>query len=177
MVDQELETRLGSTDDEEKQERLRSLLGKVAIANARVTYQAFKRMFSGPRWEALATKGGNVQRPLWASTGTKNRAYSDTLYVTDLIGAHTVNTLPESTLLLFADHGVVRGDTIEEDIEGAQQVMRDLAETGIDLQDITENRLVTEGVRSFVDSFDKLIAVLRKKRDAVVGDEQPAPVA
>ena len=113
-------------------------------------------------------QGSKLQRPLWASTGTKNPAYSDTLYVGELVGPHTVNTLPEATLLLFADHGVVRGNTIEDDIEGAQEVVRELAEVGIDLQDITENRLVQEGVRSFTDSFDKLIGELRKKRDAVL---------
>jgi transaldolase len=168
MVDRELEAKLDATADPDEQQRLRTLMGKVAIANARLAYQTFKRLFSGPRWEALAAKGGNLQRPLWASTGTKNPAYSDTRYVAELVGPHTVNTLPEATLLLFADHGVVRGDTIEDDIEGAQEVVRELAEVGIDLQDITENRLVQEGVRSFVDSFDKLIGELRKKRDAVL---------
>ncbi len=168
MVDKELEAKLDATADPDEQQRLRTLMGKVAIANARLAYQTFKHLFSGPRWEALAAKGGNLQRPLWASTGTKNPAYSDTLYVAELVGPHTVNTLPEATLLLFADHGVVRGNTIADDIEDAQEVVRELAEVGIDLQDITENRLVQEGVRSFTDSFDKLIGELRKKRDAVL---------
>jgi transaldolase len=92
------------------------------------------------------------------------------MYVVELVGPHTVNTLPETALLAFADHGVVRGNTIEEDLAGARRVLQQLAEVGIDLQDITERRLVEQGVQSFTDSFDKLIAELRKKRDAVVGD-------
>lgn len=176
MVDKELEARLQASDDPVAQERLRSLLGKAAIANAKLAYQAFKRVFgqntSSPRWEALAAKGANLQRPLWASTSTKNPAYPDTMYIAELVGPHTVNTVPENALLAFADHGAVRGNTVEEDIAGAHQVVQDLVEVGVDLQDVTERRLVVEGVRSFADSYDKLIAELRKKRDAVVAQPQ-----
>jgi transaldolase len=90
------------------------------------------------------------------------------MYIVELVGPHTVNTVPENALLAFADHGVVRGNTVEEDVEGARRVVRQLAEAGVDLQDVTERRLIAEGVRSFADSFEKLIAELRRKRDAVL---------
>ena len=90
------------------------------------------------------------------------------MYIVELVGPHTVNTVPENALLAFADHGVIRGDTVEEDVEGARRVVRQLAEAGVDLQDVTERRLIAEGVRSFADSFEKLIAELRRKRDAVL---------
>jgi transaldolase len=168
IVDKELEAGSAASNSPSDQSQRRELLGKAAIANAKVAYQAFKRVFSGARWDALKAKGANVQRPLWASTSTKNPAYPDTMYIAELVGAHTVNTVPENALLAFADHGVVRGKTIEEDVEGAQRVLDRLAEVGIDLQDITERRLVAEGVQSFADSFDKLIAGLRTKRDAML---------
>lgn len=161
-VDKELEAAGG------KRVAIEALLGKAAVANAKVAYQAFKRVFAGPRWQALATKGGNLQRPLWASTSTKNPAYPDTMYVAELVGAHTVNTVPESALLAFADHGVVRGATVEDDVDGAARTLSRLAELGVDVRDITERRLVAEGVRSFADSFDKLLAEIAKKREAAL---------
>jgi transaldolase len=170
MVDKEIEARIQASKSADEQERLRALLGKAAIANAKEAYQAFKRVFSGARWEALKAKGANLQRPLWASTSTKNPAYPDTMYIAELVGPHTVNTVPENALLAFADHGVVRGNAIEEDIAGAHQVLQGLAEVGINMRDITEHRLVVEGVKSFADSFEKLLDGLRKKRDAVVAD-------
>lgn len=170
-VDKQLEAKLNNTQDAGEQERLRGLLGKTAIANAKVAYQAFNRIFGqgqpNERWAALAAKGANLQRLLWASTGTKNPAYPDTLYIAELIGPHTVNTVPENALLAFADHGVVRGNTLEEQVEEAYQVLQQLADVGIDLQEITEKQLVAEGVKSFATSFETLIAELRKKRDAV----------
>ena len=168
MVDQELTTRIEASTDATEQQRLTELQGKAAIANAKLAYQAFRRVFAGARWEALASKGANLQRPLWASTSTKNPAYSDTLYIAGLVGPHTVNTVPENALLAFADHGVVSGNTVEEDIEGARRVVQQLAEAGVDLQDITERRLIVEGVRSFADSFDTLLAGLRRKRDKIL---------
>ena len=168
MVDKEIEARLGATDNSTEQARLSGLLGQAAIANAKLAYQSFKRVFNGPRWEALTANGANLQRPLWASTSTKNPAYPDTMYVAELIGPHTVNTVPENTLLLFADHGEVRGNTVEEGLEDAEQVLQHLAEAGIDLPDITERRLVAEGVESFADSYDQLIAGLRQKRDTIL---------
>ena len=168
MVDKELESRIQASSSPGEQSQLRELLGKAAIANAKVAYQAFKRVFSSARWEALTAKDANPQRPLWASTSTKNPAYPDTMYIAELVGPHTVNTVPENALLAFADHGVVRGNTVEEDVAGAERVLHRLAEVGINMQDVTEHRLVDEGVRSFTDSFNKLIAELRKKRDAVL---------
>lgn len=167
MVDKELEAKIQATNDAAEQERLRSLLGKAAIANAKLAYQSFKRVFAGARWEALKEKGATIQRPLWASTSTKNPAYPDTLYIAELVGPHTVNTVPENALLAFADHGVARGNTVEEDVAGATAVVRQLAEVGIDLQDVTERRLIVEGVQSFAKSFETLIDQLRKKRDVV----------
>ena len=172
MVDKELEARISASPDPAEQERLRGLLGKAAIANAKLAYQAFKRVFAGPRWEALEARGANPQRPLWASTSTKNPAYPDTMYIAELVGPHTVNTVPENALLAFADHGEARGNTVEEDLEGVQRLVRDLAAAGVDLQDVTERRLIDEGVKSFADSFDKLIGQLRKKRDEVVSGAQ-----
>jgi transaldolase len=172
FVDRELEAKIRAANDPAEQDRLRTLLGTAAIANAKLAYQAFRRVFSGPRWAALAAKGANLQRPLWASTSTKNPAYPDTMYIAELVGSHTVNTMPENALLAFADHGIVRGATVEEDVAGAQRVLGQLAEAGVDLQDITERRLVVEGVQSFVDSFDQLIAGLRMKRDMILAGRQ-----
>lgn len=166
MVDKELDAKIRSAPAGE-QGQLQELLGKAAVANAKVAYQAFKQVFSGARWDALAAKGANLQRPLWASTSTKNPAYPDTMYIAELVGPHTVNTVPENALLAFADHGVARGNTVEEDVAGAQAALQRLAAAGIDMRDVTERRLVDEGVKSFGDSFDKLLAELRKKRDAV----------
>ena len=167
MVDRELEVKISASGDPVEQARLRGLLGKAAVANVKAAYQAFKRVFSGPRWEALMPKGANLQRPLWASTSTKNPAYPDTLYISELIGPHTVNTIPENALMAFADHGAVRGNTVEEDVEVAQRILEQLVATGINLQDIVERRLIDEGAGLFADSFNRLLAGLQKKRDAV----------
>ncbi len=168
MVDRELGAKIGASQDLAERARLSSLLGKAAVANVKVAYQAFRRVFSGPRWETLAAQGANLQRPLWASTSTKNPAYPDTVYIADLVGPYTVNTIPENALLAFADHGVIRGNTVEEDVEGAQWIVRQLVEAGINLQDIVEQRLIAEGARLFVDSFDRLLAGLQKKCDLMV---------
>ncbi len=168
MVDKELEAKINAAHDAVEQERLRALLGKAAIANAKIAYQTFKRVFNGARWDALVAHGATVQRPLWASTSTKNPAYPDTLYIAELVGPHTVNTMPEGALVAFADHGVVRGNTVEADVADAHQVVDQLAAAGIDLQDITERQLVEEGVQSFAKSFDRVIDQLRSKRDAIV---------
>ncbi len=131
------------------------LRGKLAVASAKIAYQRFKKLFSGPRWERLAAAGARVQRPLWASTGTKNPAYSDILYVQELIGADTVNTMPESTLRAFADHGRAR-PTLEEDLEDAECTIRLLGEEGIDLEEVTA-KLLEEGVQAFQHDFDQLL--------------------
>jgi transaldolase len=168
MVDRELEAKIGASQGSAEQTRLRGLLGKAAVANTKMAYQAFKRVFNGPRWEALTAKDANLQRPLWASTSTKNPAYPDTVYIAELVGPHTVNTIPENALLAFADHGVVRGNTVEEEVEAAQRILEQLVAAGIPLQDIVERRLIDEGAGLFVDSFDRLLAGLQKKCEAVL---------
>lgn len=167
-VDKQLQAKIDATNDPAEQERLRGLQGKAAVANAKLAYQAFKSVFSGPRWEALQAQGANLQRPLWASTGTKNPAYPDTLYIAELIGPNTVNTVPEAALLAFADHGEVRGNTVEEDLEGARELLQQLDERGVDMAAITERQLVSEGVQQFVTSYEQLIDALEKKRAVMV---------
>ncbi len=140
----------------------RSLQGKIAVANAQVAYARFKQLFSGPRWEKLARLGAHVQRPLWASTGTKNPAYSDTLYVDDLIGPHTVNTLPPATLQAVLDHGRIER-SIDRDPQRAFAQIARLAELGIDLDAVTQ-KLLEDGVAAFAKSFEALINSIARKR-------------
>src|SRR4030095_15859076 len=145
--------------------RLKRLLGKVAIANAKLAYQSYKRIFAGPRWEALQTKGAQRQRVLWASTGSKNPHYSDVLYVEELIGPDTVNTVPPATLAAFRDHGRPRA-SLEEDVAGATQLLDDLERSGISLRKVTDD-LLTDGVSKFVEPFTRLLkAVERRSREA-----------
>ena len=139
-----------------------SLKGRAAIANAKLAYRLFREQFSGPRWEALAAKGANVQRPLWASTSTKNPAYRDVMYVEQLIGPDTVNTLPPATIDAFADHGEV-ARTVDQAVDHAEQTIADLERLGISMQAVTD-QLLREGLASFQKSFDTLIAGLEQKR-------------
>jgi transaldolase len=143
----------------------RTLLGQAAVANAKIAYALFRERFAGPRWAALAAKGARVQRPLWASTGTKNKAYSDVKYVESLVGPDTVNTLPPATLDAFRDHGRV-GRTVDADVDAARDALRALAAVGVDLRAVTDQLLV-EGLASFQKSFDTLIAGLGKKAPAL----------
>lgn len=143
------------------------LKGKVAIANAKLAYQRYKRVFSGPKWEALEAKGAKAQRLLWASTGTKNKAYSDVLYVEELIGKNTVNTMPPATMDAFRDHGKVRA-SLEENVDQAQAVMERLAQSGIDIEAVAR-QLVEEGVQLFVDAADALLGAVAGKRVAFLG--------
>ncbi|MCD9623040.1 transaldolase [Rhabdothermincola salaria] len=138
-----------------------ALKGKVAVANAQRAYQAYLETFSGPRWEALAARGARVQRPLWASTSTKNPAYPDTLYVDTLIGPDTVNTMPEGTLADFDDHGTL-ARTVDADPAAAEDVLEALAGVGVELADITRV-LEDQGVASFSASFDDLLGALEQK--------------
>ncbi len=154
-VDARLTERLKREANPRQQALLRGLLGKVAIANARLTYQRYKEIFRTPRWQALAQQGAQTQRLLWASTGTKNPAYRDVLYVEELIGPDTVNTVPPATLDAFRDHGKVR-PSLEEDIQGARDTMEALARVGISMQEVTDG-LLQEGLRLFVEPFDKLL--------------------
>jgi transaldolase / glucose-6-phosphate isomerase len=158
LVDSLLNDRIKKTSDATGQALLKSLLGKVAIANGKLTYQRYERIFSGPRWQALATRGAQTQRVLWASTSTKNPAYRDVIYVEELIGPATVNTMPPATIDAFRDHGRVR-KSLTEDVPGAQKVMDDLARAGISIQEVTD-KLTDDGVKLFADAFDKLLAAV-----------------
>jgi transaldolase/glucose-6-phosphate isomerase len=143
------------------------LLGEVAIANARLAYDRFRRIFDGERWERLAAAGAHPQRMLWASTSTKNPLYSDVRYVEPLIGPHTVNTLPERTIEAFADHGTVE-TTVEEDLDEAREIMSGLERSGIDFEGVTEE-LLHEGVQKFVAPYDDLMSTLDAKRRDLMG--------
>lgn len=148
-------------------ERARALRGRLAVAQAKLAYQLFLERFSGPRWAALAAKGAVVQRPLWASTSTKNPAYPDLLYVDSLIGPRTVNTMPDATVDAFLDHGNL-GRTIDADVEGARRDLEAAAEVGLDMEDVSRV-LEEQGVASFTKSFDELMQRLRDKAAEVGG--------
>jgi transaldolase/glucose-6-phosphate isomerase len=165
-VDKQLDDRIAKANDPTEKARLGALKGKIAIANAKLAYQDYKKLFSGPRWDKLAAKGARPQRLLWASTGTKNKDYSDVLYVEELIGKNTVNTVPPATLDAFRDHGKLR-DSLEENIEGARGVLAELEKSGISLDAITAE-LVKDGVKLFADAADKLYGAVAHKRAAVI---------
>jgi transaldolase len=145
------------------------LQGKLAIANARLAYRHYLEVFSGERWERLAAAGGRPQRCLWASTSTKNPAYRDVLYVEELIGPDTVNTMPLETIVAFQDHGVVRGDTLLEAVDEAQALFTELEAAGIDY-DVVVETLEREGVEKFADSFRQLLAGIEERRAALVAE-------
>jgi len=147
---------------------LAALHGKVAVANAKLAYRLWQERFSGPRWEALKKLGARPQQLLWASTGTKNPAYNDVLYVEELIGPETVNTMPEKTMDAFRDHGKVR-ETLTADVEGARRTLAALDRAGISLEGVTAE-LVADGVKLFADAFDKLNGALAGKRKRILGD-------
>ncbi|MGD1021674.1 MAG: transaldolase [Candidatus Sulfotelmatobacter sp.] len=160
LVDSMIDDKLKSTKDAGQQTLLASLKGKVAIANGKLTYQRYERIFSGLRWEALASKGAQTQRVLWASTSTKNPAYRDVMYVEELIGPDTVNTMPPATIDAFRDHGKLR-KSLTEDVAGAQKVMDDLAKAGISIKEVT-TKLTADGVKLFADAFHTLLAAVEK---------------
>jgi transaldolase len=162
LVDQLLHQRIRPQDSPGYDPRPAQLLGKVAVANAKLAYQSFKRIFAEPRWQVLALHGAQVQKPLWASTSTKNPDYHDVMYVEPLIGPHTVNTMPDETIDAFADHGVIAENTVEADLDAARQVLHDLEAVGIDLDGVTW-QLQHEGVQKFIDPFDDLMAALAQK--------------
>jgi transaldolase len=145
-----------------------ALRGKLAIANARIAYRHYLQVFSGERWEALESKGALPQRCLWASTSTKNPEYRDVLYVEELIGPHTVNTMPEETIEAFQDHGEVRGDTVDDDLEAARTLLKEqLPAVGVDYDDVVAT-LEKEGVQKFSDSFAELLDGVKAKRGELV---------
>ena len=164
-IDSEVEKRVGKARAQGADERHARLfdgvLGRVAIANAKLAYRRYQSLFSGPRWQALAGKGAHSQRVLWASTGTKNPKYSDVLYVEELIGPDTVNTVPPATLDAFRDHGKVR-QSLTEDLTGAENTMQTLEQAGISMKEVTDT-LVTEGVQKFAESFDDLFKAIADK--------------
>jgi transaldolase/glucose-6-phosphate isomerase len=160
LVDGLIDAKLKTTTDSEQQALLKSLLGKVAIANGKLTYQRYQKIFSGPRWEALAAQGAQSQRVLWASTSTKNPAYRDVLYAEELIGPDTVDTMPPATIDAFRDHGRVR-NSLTEDVPAAQKTMDDLAKVGVSIKEVTD-KLTDDGVKLFADAFDKLLAAVAK---------------
>src|SRR6202158_235586 len=165
-VDKQLDEKIARANDPTEKERLAALKGQVAIAHARLAYQEYKRLFSGPRWDKLAAKGAQPQRLLWASTGTKNKDYSDVLYVEELIGPNAVNPAPPATLDACRDQGKPR-DSLEENIEDAKRVLAELEKSGISLDAITVD-LVKDGVKQFADAADKLYGAVAHKRAVVL---------
>jgi transaldolase len=160
LVDSLLDEKLKKTTDSQQQALLKSLKGKVAIANGKLTYQRYQAIFSGPRWEALAAKGAQTQRVLWASTSTKNPEYRDVMYVEELIGPNTVDTMPPATVDAFRDHGRLR-QSLTENVAASKKVMEDLDKAGISMKEVT-TKLTADGVKLFADAFNKLLAVVEK---------------
>jgi transaldolase len=158
-VDTEADKRLEAVGSKEAL----ALRGKLAIANAKLAYAHYQEVFSGPRWEFLEGKGASPQRCLWASTSTKNPDYRDVMYVEELIGPHTVDTMPAETIRAFQDHGEVRGDTVTERVDEARRLLDQVAKVGVDYDDVTET-LELEGVQKFADSFVQLLEGVRAKR-------------
>ena len=165
-VDKRLEERIARAGNVKEKEKLERLLGRIAIANAKMAYQVFKEVFHGNRFAVLGTQGARVQRPLWASTSAKNPAYSDVYYVEALIAPETVNTVPPATLKAFRDHGRVRV-SLEENVAEESAVLTRLEEAGIRLDDVTQ-QVLDEGVTLFSRSFEKLMKAIQLRRDEIV---------
>jgi len=163
-IDATLTAKLKTAKPGTEEELYKGLMGKVAIANAKVTYQAYKSIFSGDRWNRLAKKNAQTQRVLWASTSTKNPTYRDVIYVEELIGADTVNTIPPATFDAFRDHGKLR-NSLEENVDAAKKTMQDLEKAGISMREVTD-KLVDDGVKIFSDAFDKLLDAIQRETEA-----------
>jgi transaldolase len=159
-IDKRLDALIAKASQAEK-ERLKMLKGRAAIANAKLAYRLFVQKFAGPRWEALATQGARVQRPLWASTSTKNPEYRDVMYVEELIGPDTVDTIPPATIDAFRNHGVVER-TVDKKVAAAEGLLKEVEAVGISIKEVTA-KLLVEGIASFQKSFDELIAGLEAK--------------
>jgi transaldolase/glucose-6-phosphate isomerase len=166
LVDKRLDSLIEGTNSEETRREAQDLRGKAGIANARLAYQDFLAIFAGERFHALVDKGAKLQRPLWASTGVKDPAYRDTMYIEELIGPNTVNTVPPATLDAFREHGVVRGQTVTEGVDEARQTEERLGALGIDLEEVGWT-LEDEGVEKFDVSFDNLLAGIARKRELI----------
>jgi transaldolase/glucose-6-phosphate isomerase len=160
-TDKRIEAKITSAANDGEREMLRGLLGKAAVANAKVAYERFQAVFGSERFKKLQAKGAKVQRPLWASTGTKNKAYSDIMYIQELIGPDTVNTMPPATIDAFRDHGVVKR-TIDEGVESAHRALADLAKAGISIDEVTDE-LQRDGVAAFMKSFDQITDTTAEK--------------
>lgn len=163
QIDKKIDERLKAGDADA--DALKAVRGKVAIANAKVAYAWYEELIAGDRWEALAAKGANPQRLLWASTGTKDPTYPDTLYIDTLIGADTVNTMPPKTMDAFRDHGIV-APTLTQDVDGAKHVLAETNRLGLDLPGVTAE-LVVDGVKQFADAFDTLLKAVGEKQTAL----------
>lgn len=162
-TDRRIDAALESERDSGNRRRLEGLKGKIAVANARLAFEKYRQLFSGPRWETLEKKGARVQRCLWASTSTKNKAYSDILYVQELIGRPTINTMPIKTMDAYLDHGHPE-ETLSRGVEQAHRDVEALADFGIDYADITDNFSETDGVKKFEDAYRQLLEELEAKR-------------
>ncbi len=162
LVDDLLDKRIEEVTDAKETKRYESIKGKVAIANSRICYEEYKNFFSGARWDALVSKGAQTQRLLWASTSTKNPSYEDTLYMNELIGPDTVNTIPPATMDAFRDHGKVRY-SLEEDTEQSYSVFKILSDSGISMQEVTD-KLLEDGLKQFVIAFDNLLHAVESAR-------------
>ncbi len=166
LVDGRLEEKIKAVQSDLERQRLSALLGKAGVANAKIAYAKFQEIFSGDRWAALAARGARVQRCLWASTSTKNPDYRDVLYVEELIGPDTINTMPQNTLDAFRDHGVVAA-TLAKGVDDARAHIRELEAVGIDFRAVTDE-LQVQGVKLFADSFAKARATVEEKRDRIL---------
>jgi transaldolase len=160
LIDGKIEASLKTVTDPKQRALLSSIEGKIAIANAKLTYRKYQELFGGPRWKALAAKGAQTQRLLWASTSTKNPKYRDVLYVEELIGADTVDTIPPATFDAFRNHGKLRA-SLTEDVEAAAKTMADLEKAGISMKEVTD-KLVVDGVKLFADAFKELLEATGK---------------
>ena len=162
LVDELLHHRIIPEVGPDKYKKARDLLGNTAIASGKIAYQSFKKIFSGSQWEKLEKAGARVQRPLWASTSTKNPNYNDVMYVEPFIGPSTVNTMPEQTIAAFADHGKIVPNSVENDLDSAGKNFGQLAELGIDIDYVTQ-RLEDEGIQKFIEPYDALLKNLEEK--------------
>jgi transaldolase/glucose-6-phosphate isomerase len=160
LADSLIDEKLKNATDANQKTLLNGLKGKVAIANAKLTYKKYQELVGGPRWKALAAKGGQTQRLLWASTSTKNKAYRDVIYVEELIGADTVDTIPPATFDAFRDHGKLR-PSLTENVDQAAKTMADLEKAGISMKEITD-KLLVDGIKLFSDAFKELLEATGK---------------
>ena len=167
LTDDKLKAKIEASGSDVEKAHLHSLTGKAAVANAKIAYEKYRQIFSGPRWDALAAKGARVQRCLWASTSTKNPGYRDVIYVEELIGPDTVNTLPQNTLDAFRDHGRA-ALTLDQGVAEAHDLIRRIESAGISFKAVTDE-LQTQGVKLFCDSFDKAVASIVQKREVLRG--------